>query len=136
VSGRSVSGGKVELVLRIRPCGGDGRRARRQADTPETVKVGDHVVFRYSYTNEGLDTIPANTYHVDFYLDGERIAYDHGTHHMKPDFVQSYTLAYHFQATRPGTYTYRYVLDEDGDLSETDETNNTIEGVVVVAEGP
>ena len=28
-----VSGGKVELVLGIRPCRGDGRRARRQADT-------------------------------------------------------------------------------------------------------
>ena len=33
VSGRSVSGGKVELVLGIRPCRGDGRSPCGQADT-------------------------------------------------------------------------------------------------------
>ena len=41
---------------------------------------------------------------------------------------------YHFMPTEPGTYTYRWVLDKEDNLPETDETNNVIEGTIVVAE--
>ena len=41
---------------------------------------------------------------------------------------------YHFMTTEPGTYTYRWVLDEEDNLPETDETNNVIEGTIVVSE--
>ena len=41
---------------------------------------------------------------------------------------------YHFKPTEPGTYTYRWVLDKEDNLPETDETNNVIEGTIVVAE--
>ena len=40
---------------------------------------------------------------------------------------------YHFKPTEPGTYTYRWVLDKEDNLPETDETNNIIEGTIVVA---
>ena len=104
---------------------------------PEKVVVGDEVVFVTSLTNRGLDAIPPRAYRVDLYVDGERVSFDYGTGSLKPGGINSYAMSegyYHFKPTEPGTYTYRWVLDKEDNLLETDETNNVIEGTIVVAE--
>ena len=105
--------------------------------TPENVVVGDEVVFVNHLTNQGTDAIPPRTYRVDFYVDGERVSFDNGTGGLEPGGTNTYSKAegyYHFKPTEPGTYTYRWVLDKEDNLPETDETNNVIEGTIVVAE--
>ena len=65
------------------------------------------------------------------YVDGKRVAFDYGAAGLEPGQDNVYLAEghYHFKPTRPGTYTYRWILDKE-DLPETDETNNVIEGVV------
>ena len=104
---------------------------------PEEVAVGDGVVFVTHVANQGTDAIPPRTYRVDLYVDNERVSFDHGTGGLRPGGTSTYAIAegyYHFEPTEPGTYTYRWVLDKEGNLPETDETNNVIEGTIVVAE--
>ena len=104
---------------------------------PEEVVVGDGVVFVTHVANQGPDAIPPRTYRVDLYVDGERVSFDHGTAGLPPGRTSTYSIAegyYHFKPTEPGTYTYRWVLDKENNLPETDETNNVIEGTIVVAE--
>ena len=104
---------------------------------PEEVVVGDEVVFVNHLANRGTDAIPPRTYWVDFYVDGECVSFDHGTGGLRPGGTSTYSKAegyYHFKPTEPGTYTYRWILDKEDNLPETDETNNVIEGTIVVAE--
>ena len=104
---------------------------------PEEVVVGDEVVFVRHHTNRGTDTIPPRTYRVDLYIDGECVGFDYGTRGLSPGGTSTYSMSegyYHFKPTEPGTYTYRWVLDKEDNLPETDETNNVIEGTIVVAE--
>ena len=104
---------------------------------PEEVVVGDGVVFVEHLTNRGTDAILPGTYRVDLYVDGKRVSFDYGTGSLKPGGINSYAMSegyYHFKPTEPGTYTYRWVLDKEDNLLETDETNNVIEGTIVVAE--
>ena len=105
---------------------------------PEEVVVGDGVVFVTHVANQGTDAIPPRTYRVDLYVDDKRVSFDHGTGGLRPGGTSTYTIMsegyYHFEPTEPGTYTYRWVLDKEDNLPETDETNNVIEGTIVVAE--
>ncbi len=104
---------------------------------PEEVVVGDKVVFVQHMTNRGTDAIPPRTYRVDLYVDDERVSYDYGTAGLPSGRPSTYSKAegyYHFKPTEPGTYTYRWVLDKEDNLPETDETNNVIEGTIIVAE--
>ena len=104
---------------------------------PEEVVVGDGVVFVTHVANRGPDAIPPRTYRVDLYVDGERVSFDHGTGGLTPGRTSTYSIAegyYHFKPTEPGTYTYRWILDKEENLPETDETNNVIEGTILVAE--
>ena len=104
---------------------------------PEEVVVGDKVVFVRQQANRGTDAIPPHTYRVDLYVDGERVSFDYGTRGLRPGRTSTYSMSegyYHFMPTEPGTYTYRWVLDKEDNLTETDETNNVIEGTIVVAE--
>ncbi len=104
---------------------------------PEQVVVGDGVVFVQHQANRGTDAIPPRTYRVDLYVDGERVSFDHGTGGLTPGGTSIYSRregSYHFKPTEPGTYTYRWILDKEDNLPETDETNNVIEGTIVVAE--
>ena len=104
---------------------------------PENVVVGDKVVFVRQQANRGTDAIPPHTYRVDLYVDGERVSFDYGTRGLRPGRTSTYSMSegyYHFMPTEPGTYTYRWVLDKEDNLPETDETNNVIEGTIVVAE--
>ncbi len=104
---------------------------------PEQVVVGDGVVFVTHVANRGTDAIPPRTYRVDLYVDDKRVSFDHGTGGLRPGGTSTYSMSegyYHFEPTEPGTYTYRWVLDKEENLPETDETNNVIEGTIVVAE--
>ena len=104
---------------------------------PEEVVVGDGVVFVTHVANQGTDAIPPRTYRVDLYVDDERVSFDHGTGGLEPGGTSTYAMSegyYHFKPTEPGTYTYRWILDKEDNLPETDETNNVIEGTIVVAE--
>ena len=104
---------------------------------PEEVVVGDEVVFVNRLTNRGTDAIPPRAYQVDLYVDGKRVNFDYGTGSLEPGGDNFYSMvegAYNFKPTKPGTYTYRWVLDKENNLPETDETNNVIEGTIVVAE--
>ena len=104
---------------------------------PENVVVGDGVVFVTHVANRGTDAIPPGTYRKDLYVDDELVTFDHGTWGLEPGRGSSASIAegyYHFKPTEPGTYTYRWVLDKEANLPETDETNNVIEGTIVVAE--
>ena len=104
---------------------------------PEKVVVGDGVVFVRHQANRGTDAIPPRTYRVDLYVDDKRVSFDHGTAGLPPGRSSFYAIAegaYNFKPTEPGTYTYRWILDKEDNLSETDETNNVIEGTIVVTE--
>ena len=104
---------------------------------PEEVVVGDGVVFVKYHANRGTDAIPPRTYRVDLYVDEKRVSYNDDTWGLKPgrSSISSRSEGYYdFKPTEPGTYTYRWVLDKEDNLPETDETNNVIEGTIVVAE--
>ena len=94
---------------------------------PEEVAVGDGVVFVTHVANQSTDAIPPRTYRVDLYVDDERVSFDHGTGGLRPGGTSTYSMSegyYHFEPTEPGTYTYRWILDKEDNLPETDETNN------------
>ena len=104
---------------------------------PEQVVVGDEVVFVQHRANRGTDAIPPRTYRVDLYVDDERVSYNDDTWGLKPGRPNISARSegyYDFKPTEPGTYTYRWILDKEDNLPETDETNNVIEGTIVVAE--
>ncbi len=104
---------------------------------PENVVVGDEVVFVQHLANRGTDAIPGRTYRIDLYVDDERVSYNYSTRRFRPGGTSTYSKAdgyYHFKPTEPGTYTYRWILDKEDNLPETDETNNVIEGTIVVTE--
>ena len=104
---------------------------------PEEVWVGDEVVFVQHLANRGTDAIPGHTYRIDLYVDDERVSHNYSTRRLRPGGSSTYSMSegyYHFKPTEPGTYTYRWVLDKEDNLPETDETNNVIEGTIVVAE--
>ena len=104
---------------------------------PENVVVGYGVVFVRHQANRGTDAIPPRTYRVDLYVDDKRVSYDDNTRGLKPGrrSISSRSEGYYdFKPTEPGTYTYRWVLDKEDNLPETDETNNVIEGTIVVTE--
>ena len=104
---------------------------------PEEVLVGDEVVFVQHLANRGTDAIPGHTYRIDLYVDDERVSHNYSTRRLRPGGSSTYSMSegyYHFMPTEPGTYTYRWVLDKEDNLPETDETNNVIEGTIVVAE--
>ena len=104
---------------------------------PEEVVVGDEVVFALHLANRGTDAVPPRTYRVDFYVDGEHVSLDHSTRGLRAGGSNTYSKFegyYHFKPTEPGTYTYRWMLDKEDNLPETDETNNVIEGTIVVSE--
>ena len=104
---------------------------------PEQVVVGDEVVFVQHLANRGTDAIPSRTYRIDLYVDGDRVSYNYSTRRFRPGGSSTYSMSegyYHFKPTEPGTYTYRWILDKEDNLPETDETNNVIEGTIVVAE--
>ena len=104
---------------------------------PEEVVVGDGVVFVTHQANRGTDAIPPRTYRVDLYVDDERVRFDDDTWGLEPGGTSTYSMSegyYHFKPSEPGTYTYRWILDKEDNLPETDETNNVIEGTIVVAE--
>ena len=108
-----------------------------KSSIPEEVVVGDGVVFVTHVANRGTDAIPPRTYRVDLYVDSECVSFDHGTGGLRPGGTSTYSMSegyYHFKPTEPGTYTYRWMLDKEENLPETDETNNVIEGTIVVAE--
>ena len=124
-------------VLHRAPEGNYDLVAVKLVHTPEKVVVGDEVVFHQYLTNRGTDTIPPATYRVDLYVDGKRVNFDYGAAGLEPGRDNVYSMiegAYHFKPTEPGTYTYRLILDKEGNLPETDETNNVIEGTIVVTE--
>ena len=104
---------------------------------PEEVLVGDEVVFVQHLANRGTDAIPGHTYRIDLYVDDERVSHNYSTRRLRPGGSSTYSMSegyYNFKPTEPGTYTYRWVLDKEDNLPETDETNNVIEGTIVVAE--
>ena len=104
---------------------------------PEEVVVGDGVVFVTHQANRGTDAIPPRTYRVDLYVDDERVRFDDDTWGLEPGGTSTYSMSegyYHFKPSEPGTYTYRWILDKEDNLPETDETNNVIKGTIVVAE--
>ena len=104
---------------------------------PENVVVGDGVVFVTHVANRGTDAIPPGTYRKDLYVDDELVNFDHDTWGLEPGRSSAASMPegyYHFKPTEPGTYTYRWILDKEENLPETDETNNVIEGTIVVAE--
>ena len=81
--------------------------------------------------NRGTDAIPGHTYRIDLYVDDERVSHNYSTRRLRPGGSSTYSMSegyYHFKPTEPGTYTYRWVLDKEDNLPETDETNNVIEG--------
>ena len=104
---------------------------------PEEVVVGDEVVLVQHLANRDTDAIPPRTYRVDLYVDDKRVRFDDDTWGLEPGGTSTYSMSegyYHFKPSEPGTYTYRWVLDKEDNLPETDETNNVIEGTIVVAE--
>ena len=124
-------------VLHRAPEGNYDLVAVKLVHTPEKVVVGDEVVFHQYLTNRGTDAIPPATYRVDLYVDGKRTGFDYGAAGLEPGRDNIYSMiegAYHFKPTKPGKYTYRWILDKEGNLPETDETNNIIEGILVVTE--
>ena len=107
--------------------------------TPKEVFVGDPVVFSKVISNVGKDAIPARSYEVDLYLEEDRISFDHATSMIPPGGNIPYGMApgyHHWKPTKPGTYTYRFVVDERNRLAETNEGNNQIIGVITVKAKP
>jgi len=105
--------------------------------TPTHVKVGDGVVFDKIVKNEGADDIPGNTYNVDLYLDGVSISFDHDTSKIPSGKDVKYGMSkgyHHFKPDKPGTYHYKWIIDKENNLPETNENNNVIEGDIIVTE--
>jgi len=97
--------------------------------------VGDKVVLGHSIRNDGKDVVPGETYEIDLYVDGARVAFDHGTVDKGPGDESDYSMQaghHHWQPTKPGKYRYRLIVDEANTLPETNEANNILEGDIEV----
>ena len=106
---------------------------------PKEIFVGNGVVFSKIITNKGQDPIPGRSYKVDLYVDQELVSFDHATSRIEPGLTVDYGMAaghHHWKPTAPGVYKYRFIVDEENRLKETDENNNVISGVLTVKENP
>lgn len=104
---------------------------------PTNVVVGSHVVFYKVVRNIGSDKVPGGTYYVDLFLNGTNISFDHATCDILPGLATKYSMSsgyYHFKPETPGVYLYKFVVDKENNLPETDESNNVIEGTINVTE--
>lgn len=102
---------------------------------PAVVHVGDEVILDYIVRNDGKDTVPGRTYHVDLFIDGRRASFDHGTSRIEPGSTIAYSKAagyHHLVPDKPGKYRYRLEVDANNNLFELDESNNVLEGDIEV----
>lgn len=106
---------------------------------PTEIFVGDGVVFSKIITNKGKDAIPARSYEVDLYVEGEVVSFDHATSRIEPGLNVDYGMSsgfHHWKPTTPGIYKYRFIVDEGNRLVETDEGNNVISRFLEVKARP
>ena len=102
------------------------------------VKVGEKVIFHTGYTADSTstDTIPG-TYKVRLYVNGELVSYDNSPGKLSPRGSSWYWTEppdYHFKPEKPGVYKFRFIVDEENTIAETNENNNVIEGKIIVEE--
>lgn len=132
----TASCGRINLTgLKPPPPGNYDLVAESVTYRPKKVTVGTPVVFEEVVRNVGTDKIPAGTYYSDLFLDGTNISFDHDTRDLMSGDKTSYSMApgYHdFKPEKPGVYHYRFVLDKENNLPETDEGNNVIEESIVI----
>lgn len=106
---------------------------------PKEIHVGDGVVFTQILKNRGKDTIPKRAYKTALYVDKELVSFDRATSPFLPGTESIYSMSpghAHWTPTKAGVYGYRFVLDEDNNLKETNESNNVIIGTIIVKERP
>ncbi len=121
--------------LKAAPSGNYDLFAESVTYNPTNVTVGSLVVFDKVVRNLGTDKIIGGTYNVDLFLDGRNISFDHDTSTIEPSREVSYSMSegyHHFKPEKPGEYHYRFVLDKENNLPETNEDNNVIEGIILV----
>ena len=102
---------------------------------PNPVHVRDKVVFTQVIRNEGRDTVRGGTFNVDLYVDGRRVAFDHGTSNLPAGKSVTYSMApgyFNWQPTKAGRHHYRFVVDEHNTVPEQNKKNNVIEGDINV----
>ncbi len=103
--------------------------------SPNPVKAGDEVLFTYSIQNMGSDTVPRNTYDVEFYIDGNKISLGYETPMLPREELvpfESSKKNFHFKPLQAGKHNYRLVVDPQDRLKEFNESNNVISGEFVV----
>lgn len=117
------------------PTGGFDLVASSVKWRPNPVHVGDQVVVDYVVRNDGIGTVGGGTYSVDFYVDGQRVAFDHETSDVLPGGSVSYGMPpgyYTWQPTNAGRFHYRFVVNERDALPERAKTNSVLEGDIDV----
>lgn len=132
---KTIGDVEVKFEPKLKTIGDYDLVAVRVTYKPEKVRVGDEVVFEQEVTNTGTETIPARSYKAELFLNGKLISFDYGTSERAPNTNSTYSMAeghYHFKPERPGEYHYKFILDRENTLKEKDETNNVIEGKIVV----
>ena len=103
--------------------------------SPTNVYVGTKVRFRHSVKNLGTNTIPAQTYQVDIFVDGQLSDFDHATSELRPGQRVDYLMERNgvsWQPTNAGRHHYRYIVAGIGDFPERTKTNNVLEGDIDV----
>lgn len=97
---------------------------------PLPAEESSDIHFYMAFKNLGKDEIPEATYGYVLYLDGRFAASSEHWEPLPPEKGLRTNVG--SSDLRQGTYTYRFVLDEENRVQETDETNNVIEGTFTV----
>ena len=103
---------------------------------PPDISVDDGVRFTLVFTNMGKDVIRAGSYDAALYIESQLLWSDNATARIEPGRWVKYGSApghFDWKPTEPGKYTYRFVLDENMRLDESDETNNVLSGELLVS---
>jgi hypothetical protein len=104
---------------------------------PNPLTPGSGIGYKMQVRNNGPDPVPAGIWGSVLYVDGVRIFFDYATPSLRKGESITYSReptikGINWQPTRSGKYEYKFVVDSNDRLEETNEKNNTVTGIIEV----
>ena len=98
---------------------------------PNPIRAGEPITFSCLLENAGKTKVSHHTYSIQLLVDDQVVFWGPGAVDIPPGRQSPFTVEKdirQFRMLKPGTYTYRVILDADHRVTEVDESNNGFQG--------